>query len=565
MEDIVLLPRVAHLVGEGDFHVLVGRIDLAATFIDGTEDRFDARSGLRHERCRSRGCDGEHGDVAAAYLRHLLVQGRVGFADAFYHRIALLLEVVVHREGAPFAGHLYRGPVGFHGQRLLYLHREGYRFVGAVSEPQCGEHVALGGDAESRAAALECLLAYLLPQGELYAADVEVFRVVFYLVVDDVYLFEFEVDDVVHQSHGRLHMAAELVEVELRLRGEGVVHIAVQVYRQQAAAVVGTERNLAAGVGGYRAEAFVGIAVGYRLTDDGIPEEHAGFGALPGVVDDFVPQRAGIYLLDVHRVVRIYREFLHVLLVVEDGTHEFVVYLDGDVGARYLARLHFGVDEIFRIRVLDGEREHQGAAPAVLRHFAGGVGVAFHEGNDTGRGERAVEYGASGRPDMREVVSDSAPALHELYLFLVDAYDAAVGVGGIPVTDNEAVGERRYLEVVSDARHGTSLRDDVAELLQQVVYLLRLHRIGVGVLDAGKLVGDAPVHLFGRFLEDVAERVFQRVFADPHHGGQVVALEVLLGALYRLVVLVFGKGAPVSTHVFLNVGHKSKYMILVLR
>ena len=145
MEDIVLLPRVAHLVGEGDFHVLVGRIDLAATFIDGTEDRFDARSGLRHERCRSRGCDGEHGDVAAAYLRHLLVQGRVGFADAFYHRIALLLEVVVHREGAPFAGHLYRGAIGFHGQRLLYLHREGYRFVGAVSEPQCGEHVALGG------------------------------------------------------------------------------------------------------------------------------------------------------------------------------------------------------------------------------------------------------------------------------------------------------------------------------------------------------------------------------------------------------------------------------------
>lgn len=58
---------------------------------------------------------------------------------------------------------------------------------------------------------------------------------------------------------------------------------------------------------------------------------------------------------------------------------------------------------------------------------------------------------------------------------------------------------------------------------------------------------------------------FSAVFADPHHGGQVVALEVLLGALYRLVVLVFGKGAPISTHVFLNVGHKSKYMILVLR
>lgn len=175
-----------------------------------------------------------------------------------------------------------------------------------------------------------------------------------------------------------------------------------------------------------------------------------------------------------------------------------------------LARLHFGVVKFSASGCLMESESTGRPRPAVLRHFAGGVGVAFHEGNDTGRGERAVEYGASGRPDMREVVSDSAPALHELYLFLVDAYDAAVGVGGIPVADNEAVGERRYLEVVSDARHGTSLRDDVAELLQQVVYLLRLHRIGVGVLDAGKLVGDAPVHLFGRFLEDVAERVFQR-------------------------------------------------------
>ncbi len=360
-------------------------------------------------------------------------------------------------------------------------------------------------------------------------------------------------------------MAAELVEVELRLRGERIVHIAVEVHCQQTATVVGAERYLAAGVGGYGAEAFVGITVGHRFAQDGVPEQHARFGALPGVVDDLVPQRTGVDLLRVERVLRVDREGLHVLLVVEDGVHEGVVYLDGYVGARHLARLHLGVDEVLRIGVFDREREHQCAAPAVLRHLAGGVGVAFHEGHDAGCREGAVEDGTSGRPDVREVVSDSAPALHELYLFLVDADDAAVGVGGVAVADDEAVGERRYLEVVADTRHGTSLRDDVTELLEQVVNLLRLHRIGVGVLDACQFVGDSPVHLFGRFLENVAERIFQRVFADPYHGGQVIAFEVLLGALYRLVVLVFGEGAPVCTHVSLNVGHKSKFMMLVLR
>ena len=69
--------------------------------------------------------------------------------------------------------------------------------------------------------------------------------------------------------------------------------IAQQIERQQAARIVGAERDLAAGVGRNRHETLVGIAVGNAFADDRIPEQHARFGRLPRVVDDLLPEFPG--------------------------------------------------------------------------------------------------------------------------------------------------------------------------------------------------------------------------------------------------------------------------------
>ena len=49
---------------------------------------------------------------------------------------------------------------------------------------------------------------------------------------------------------------------------------------------------------------------------------------------------------------------------------------------------------------MHGDAEHQRAPASFLGHFAGGVGVPFHEGNDPGGGEGAVLYLAVLRADM---------------------------------------------------------------------------------------------------------------------------------------------------------------------
>ena len=123
-------------------------------------------------------------------------------------------------------------------------------------------------------------------------------------------------------------MVGEKLEIELGLRREGILHIAVKVDGHEAAAVVGAERNLAAGVGRHGREALVGVAVGDALADDRVPEQHARLGRFPGVVDDLLPQLAGVDLLRVGRVGRPDRELLDVGLALDGGPHEFVVDLD---------------------------------------------------------------------------------------------------------------------------------------------------------------------------------------------------------------------------------------------
>ena len=134
-------------------------------------------------------------------------------------------------------------------------------------------------------------------------------------------------------------------------------------------------------------------------------------------------------------------------------------------------------------------------------------------------------------------------AFHQLHLLLVPAEDAAVGVCRILVADDEAVRKRSRLEVVADTGHGTALRDDVAEVVEQFEHLLPVHRIGVLLFDPFDLGGDALVHIARSFFVNMAVRIFQGIFAYPNRSGQVVSVEIFFRRFDRFVVGHFGREA----------------------
>ena len=171
----------------------------------------------------------------------------------------------------------------------MHLHGEVRGLLAAISQSESGNHVALSGDAHSGAPSQSALMVDFLPQVILYTLHLIVLRVALHLLHDALDLLQLEVHDIVHDALCEGHMLFELVEIERSLRSEGIVDIRVEVDGEKTARVVGTERYLATGIGRDGAEAQVGIAVGDALTDDGIPEEHSGFGALPCIVHDFGP------------------------------------------------------------------------------------------------------------------------------------------------------------------------------------------------------------------------------------------------------------------------------------
>ena len=213
-------------------------------------------------------------------------------------------------------------------------------------------------------------MLYLLPEvlfGFLYLITL---RIAGYLCQDEINLLHLQIHDVVHDALCQLSVTAELLEVESGLGSERMLYVAVEVEAEQTAAIVGAERYLAAGVGAHSAEAQVGIAVGDALTQYGVPEQHAGLSALPCVVHYLLPYLAGRQLLLVHRLLAVYGELLYKRLVVDGRVHKLIGYFYRHVGTRYLALRHLGVDEGLAVGVLDAHREHEGTAPAVLRHLA---------------------------------------------------------------------------------------------------------------------------------------------------------------------------------------------------
>ena len=262
-----------------------------------------------------------------------------------------------------------------------------YAYVGgllrSVTQTQSGNHVAFGCYAHARAPSHATFALNLLPKVVFCALHLITLRVVFNLLHDEVYLFEFQIHNVVHYSLGNSHVFGKLVEVEIGLFGKRINHIAKQVYAKQAAAVVRTERNFATRVGANRAKTQVGIAVGDAFAQYGVPEKHARFGTLPCVMHDFLPQRLGRNFLLHLWIIAFDGELLHVWLVVYGRLHKAIVDFYRHVRARNLTFGHFRIDKGLAVGMLNANRQHQRATPSVLRHLACRVAITFHKRHKT--------------------------------------------------------------------------------------------------------------------------------------------------------------------------------------
>ncbi len=177
----ILLERVAHLINIVHMHGCIVGVYLAAAFVNGHKHRLDAAGGLRHQRCGAGGGNGQAGDVAAAMFQHVLIQLRIGLFQSVDKRIVLLAFGIINFKSTTLCCHLHGRPVGIQGQGLVYFYRKLGSLLGAITQPHCCYHIALGRDSDTRPTSHAALAFYLLPEMTLRELHLFALRVAVYL------------------------------------------------------------------------------------------------------------------------------------------------------------------------------------------------------------------------------------------------------------------------------------------------------------------------------------------------------------------------------------------------
>ena len=208
-------------------YVGIVRVDFAAAFVDGQEYGFDAGSGLCHQTCCTCRRNGETGNVTTAVFLHFLIQFGVGLAQTVDERVVLLTFAVVNFKSTTLFCHYHRRAVGTQRYCLMYLFGEFGRFFSAVTQSQCCKHIAFGGDSHTGTATLTAFLIYLLPQYAFSMFHVFAFRIGINLGHDAFYLFQLQIDDIVHDALGQCNVLLEEVEIEVSVRLERIDYIGI--------------------------------------------------------------------------------------------------------------------------------------------------------------------------------------------------------------------------------------------------------------------------------------------------------------------------------------------------
>ena len=532
----VFFKSIARLVNVIDVNFGIVGIDLATTFVNSHKHGFDTAGGLGHQTGGTGRRNGEAGNVATTILLHHLIKLRVGLPQTVDKRIILLAINVEKFEGSTLFCHDDRRTIGGQSQSPLHLNGKVGSLRSAITQVHGCQHITLGGNAHTRATSFFALAVNLLPKAVFRKLGLVVLRIAVNLSQDGLNLFLLQIDDVVHDALSHHDMLSELLEVEGSLRGKRIVDIRIQIERQQSATVVRTQRNFTARIGRNRLVAHIGITVGHRLANDGIPEKHTGFCRLPSIVNDFLPKRFGINRLIENRVVATDGELLLIRSFSLNGTHKLIVDFYRHIGSGNFSLFHLGINESLGIGMLDTYRKHQGAASAILSHLTGRIAVTLHKRNQSGRSQRRILHRRTLRTNVGEVVTHASATLHQLHLLFIDFHNGTVRIRVAIKTNHETIREGGNLELISDARHRTSGRNNVTEMIQQLENLICAQGVLILRFNTGNFVGNPPVHISRRLLINVSERIFQGILVNPYASGQLVAVKILQGLLEGLII-----------------------------
>ena len=225
MEHNIFFECVSRFIHEIHMYIGVVRIHFPAAFVHRHEHRFDTRGSLGHQAGGSSRCNRQAGDVSSSVFLHVFVQLRVSFLQAVDERIVLFTFRIVDFKRATFLGHVHRRTVSFESDGLVHFFRKFGSLFCAVTQSHGSQHVTFSRDTYARTASQTRFAINLFPQVAFCSLHFHAFRVRVYLFKNPFNLFQFQIDDVVHDALCQCHMLLEQFEIKVSLRSEWIYYV----------------------------------------------------------------------------------------------------------------------------------------------------------------------------------------------------------------------------------------------------------------------------------------------------------------------------------------------------
>ena len=127
---------------------------------------------------------------------------------------------------------------------------------------------------------------------------------------------------------------------------------------------------------------------------------------------------------------------------------------------------------------------------------------------------------------MCQVMPHTSATFHQLHLFFINLKYTAIRVCFTIHTNHKTVRQRRYLEIITNPRHRTTLWYDITEVVEQIKQLLFAQRIRIFLLYTSYFTSQTPMHIFWRTFIQITLRILQGIFINPYLSRQFIAAKV---------------------------------------
>ncbi|MNL58448.1 hypothetical protein D3C87_1820840 [compost metagenome] len=108
-------------------------------------------------------------------------------------------------------------------------------FITTISQTHSRQHIAFCGNANPCSSSLFSLGLDIYPQIHFCAFNFISFRIFSYLFKNRIYLFKFQIYNIIHNALSSMNMLFKQIPIELRFGSERLIYIREQINSQQSA------------------------------------------------------------------------------------------------------------------------------------------------------------------------------------------------------------------------------------------------------------------------------------------------------------------------------------------